>query len=218
MTNKDIFKLWAPINAKWTDWVRPVAFIELNHLTEINFHHKFEIPNINYIDELASNTAYIIDLPSYDGIMEGLGFARLGYRPIPLYNGTNPQSNAMALVDNKGIQDALVWGALQLEKMEINENALPVFLVDSNRLLRFKMNSSVYDNSWDLYDQDLPSYEYFLKNGIDRIVVRGEALQRDLKRILYKFQKNGISILLTNGYEKTKKIHIRKPPRKDKFH
>ena len=27
MTNKECYRIWAPIGKKWTDWVRPVPFI-----------------------------------------------------------------------------------------------------------------------------------------------------------------------------------------------
>ena len=27
MNAKEVYKLWAPFNKKWTDWVRPVPFI-----------------------------------------------------------------------------------------------------------------------------------------------------------------------------------------------
>ena len=217
MMDKEIFKIWAPTNAKWVDWVRPVPFIGI---TEEQTKHafNFQLPTIDYIDEKRIDTAYIVDLPNYESIIEGISLAKLGYRPIPLYNGTNQQTDSMSLVDNRGIQNALIWGTVQLRETEINNDALPVFLLDSNRVHRFKSNVSVYDNSWDIYDQDIPSPEYFIKNGISRVVVRGDKIQRDLARILYNFQKKGISIFFTNGLEIPKEVRIKKPPRKDKLH
>ena len=218
MNDKDIFKLWAPLNTKWVDWVRPVPFIGISTIQQTNIPHKYEIPTINYIDKTVKDTAYIMDLPGYESIVEGMGLAELGFRPIPLYNGTIPQPKAMALVDNSGIQEVLIWGTSVLEKLNIPSDALPVFLLDSNRLLRFKMQLSIFDNSWDIYDQDIPSCEYFRINGISKIVVRADKINRDLAKILYKFQRKGITIYLCNGYDKPKEYHIKKPPRKDKFH
>ena len=37
------------------------------------------------------------------------------------------------------------------EKLEIKEDAMPAFLTDRNRLQRYKMDVSVFDNSWDVY-------------------------------------------------------------------
>lgn len=216
MTGKDIFKIWAPVGAKWVDWVRPVPFVAINEYMKSYEIYDFIISNINYLSEIPENTAIIIDLPGCDSIKEGLAIAKLGFRPIPIYNGTNEQEGAMATVDNHAIEIGLIKGAIELEKLKISDVAPPVFLLDSNRTNRFKMDISVFDNSWDIYDQDIPSAEYFLKNGINKIIVRGELIQKDLSKILYKFQKEAIKILFTNGYEEPKEVMIKKPICKEK--
>ena len=201
MTGRDIFKIWAPAGARWAEWVRPVHFVAIDNVKQVNRVCNFTIPNITYINELKADTAVILDIPGHDGIEEGLALAKLGFRPIPLYNGTNEQQGAMALVDNHTIRIALIWGALELKKLNIADNAPPVFLLDSNRTHRFKMNVSVFDNSWDLYSQDMPSYDYFLEKGINKIIVKGETIQKDLAKLLSNYQKKGIKILFTNGYD-----------------
>lgn len=216
MTGKDVFKIWAPIGAKWVDWVRPVPFIAINDDFKMYEVCNFTISKINYINELHEDTAIIVDLPGCDSIKEGLGLAKIGFRPIPIYNGTNEQHGALATVDNHVIEIGLIRGALELKKIKISNNAPPIFLLDSNRMHRFKMDISIFDNSWDIYAHDIPSEEYFLKNGINKIIVRGECIQKDLKKILYKFQKKGIKIFFTNGYEEPKAVKIKKPLRKDK--
>ena len=75
---------------------------------------------------------------------------------------------------------------------------------------RFKMNLSVFDNSWDIYPQDIPSKEYFIQNGINKIIIRSEEIRIDLNKILYDYQNAGIKIFFTNGYEKPKEIKIKK--------
>lgn len=218
MTGKELFRIWAPVHKKWVDWVRPVVFVGMDDFNEAEKQHQFTIPTIDYIEEYDKHTAIIADLPGHEGVLEGLGLAKLGYRPIPLYNGTIEQANAKSLVSNKEIQKALNYGAAMLQDISLEQDAAPAFLLDSNRIFRFKTEISIFDNSWDLYDQDIPSPEYFIRNGIDRIIVRSEKISRDLQKILYKFQKKGIAILLANGYEQPQKFRIRKPPRKDKFH
>lgn len=121
----------------------------------------------------------------------------------------------MPTVNNHAIEIGLIQGASELKKMKIEENAPPAFLLDSNRMNRLKMNVSVFDNSWDIYDQDLPTAEYFIKNDINKIIVRGEKLNKDLKRILYKFQKKKIKIFFTNGYETPKEVYIKKPSKRE---
>ena len=178
MTGKEIFRIWAPAGSKWIDWVRPVPFIAINDRSRIYPAVNLTIPSINYLGKVQENTAIILDLPGCDSIKEGIALAGLGFRPIPLYNGANEQQGAMALVNNHAIESALIWGATELEKLKITSNATPVFLLDSNRTHRFKVSVSVFDNSWDLYDQDMPSAEYFIKNGINRIIVRGSITKR----------------------------------------
>ena len=210
MDRRDVFKIWAPLGAKWVDWVRPVPFIEINNEFKNYEYSDFINLNINYINEIHKDTAIIVDLPGNNSINEGLALAKIGYRPIPIYNGTNEQEGAMPTTDNREIQKGLFYGAMELKKMELSIDASPVFLLDKNRTNRFKMDNSVFDNSWDIYDQDMPSVEYFLKNGIKKIIVRGAFVQKDLRVILYKFQKKGIQIFLTNGYEKPSRIIIRR--------
>lgn len=208
MTNKDIYKIWAPKGARWVDWVRPVPFIGIGKKAKIYEVGDFSIPNITYINQMQKDMAIIVDLDENNSIKEGLALAKLGYRPIPIYNGTSAQEGAMATVNNDAIQIGLIKGAAKLEKIKIDKNAPPVFLLDSNRMNQYKMNESVFDNSWDIYHQDLPTSEYFLKNGINKILIVGNVFQKDLKKILYKFQKENIKILFTTRQEEIKEVHI----------
>lgn len=214
MLGKDIYKIWAPSEAKWIQWIRPVPFVQMKDKLENNEFCNFTITNIHYIKRKPMNTAIIVDLPSYNSIKEGIALAKLGFRPIPLYNGTNEQPGAMPVIDNHPIEMGLIWGALELEKIKIENDAPPVFLLDSNRTHQFKMDVSVFDNSWDIYDQDMPSAEYFFKNDIHKIIVRGEKIQKDLRKILYKFQKKKIKILFTDGYKEPEEIVVKKTPHK----
>lgn len=225
MTGKDIYKIWAPEGAKWVEWVRPVPFIGITDDLGKYQVDDFTIPKINSIQEpienifsaikdFTKNTAIIIDLPGNNSIKEGIAITKLGFRPIPIYNGTDEQEGAMATVNNKVIKIGLVKGALELTKIQMDKNAPPAFLLDSNRMNRYKMNESVFDNSWDIYAQDIPSAEYFLKNDINKIIIIGKIIHKDLKIILYPFQQKGISIYLTNGYEQPQKIILKKPHNK----
>jgi len=190
----------------WTDWVRPVPFIYIDTSICAERIYNFFVPDIDYISKILVDTAIIVDSPEYEGVEEGVALARIGYRPVPLYNGTTEQDNAMALVDNSIISTALRSGASELIKLNIADDAPPAFLLDSNRMHRYKMDISLYDNSWDIYPQDLPSASYFIKNGINKIIVKSEKIQKDLKKILYGFQKKGMTIYFTSGYDCPEKI------------
>ena len=170
----------------------------------------FDIPKINYINELKENVAIIADLPEHYSINEGIALAKLGYRPIPVFNGTAETKGAKATVNNHAVEVGLIFGGIELQKIELKKDASPVFLTDSNRLNRHKLDISIFDNSWDLYHQDLPSAEYFLKNGIDKIIVRGNRFNKDLNKILYRHQEKGMKIYFTDGYNVPEEIKLKK--------
>ena len=215
MNNKEIYKIWAPTGEKWVDWVRPVPFILINEKLTTDEVYDFSIPNIYYMNELDSKTAFFIDTQGYSGIKEGIALAKIGYRPIPVYNGTCEPKGSAANVNCIGISFALVWGANQLKNIEIKKDAMPAFLLDSNRMSFIRKDVSVFDNSWDLYHQDVPSGKYLKENGIEKILVKGERFNRDLKRVLYNYQKVGIKIFYTDGYSEAKLVKLRRPAKKD---
>lgn len=216
MIVKDIYKIWAPFGKKWVDWVRPVPFVEMSSYSKVYSHSDFSVPKVSYLEPDCKNTAIIVDLPGEESVLEGLALAGEGFRPIPIYNGTAEQKDSRATVDNQSASVALAIGAAVLAKIPIKDDALPAFLTDRNRLQRYKMDVSVFDNSWDVYPQDLPSAEYLANNGICRVIVVGESVAKDLKKILYEYQKRNIEIYLTNRYEVPKKVKIPRPFFKDK--
>lgn len=210
MTGKEVYKIWAPFECKWADWVRPVPFVQIDDEDfKIYRNGNFDIPKINYLNELKEDTAIIVDLSEHYSINEGIALSRLGYRPIPVFNGTAQTKGARATVDNHAVESGLIFGGIELQKIELKQDAPPVFLTDSNRLNRYKLDISIFDNSWDLYHQDLPSAEYFLKNGIDKVIVRGNKFNKDLKKILYRHQEKGMKIYFTEGYEEPKEVKLK---------
>ena len=106
---------------------------------------------------------------------------------------------------------ALVEGVKVVRELEFAEDALPVFMLDSNRLHRHRIDVTVFDNSWDIYAHDMPSADYFIKNNIHKIVVVGDFIGRDLRKILYGFQKKKLEIWFAKDDNEPKKIKVRKP-------
>ena len=215
IASKEVYKIWAPAGAKWVDWVRPVPFVGLNDNFNKYQFSNFNVSQIFYLEEIEKDTAIIVDLPGYESVEDGIALAKMGYRPIPVFNGTNEQNNSLATTDNHAVGFGLLCGAKELKNIEIPVDATPVFLLDTNRLSRHKMSISVFDNSWDIYYQDMPSAEYFLKNGVKKIIVRSKKIEKDLSKILYKYQQKGITIMHTQGLEKAEKVKIKKPAKKD---
>ena len=209
MTNKDIFKIWAPVGKRWVDWVRPVPFVAMQQYKMMKFTpSNLTLPCLECLDKNDTSTAIIVDLPGAQSVEAGILLAQQhGYRPIPIYNGVMEQKGSRATTDNHSIFNALVWGASILSNMELRDNAGPVFLTDTNRLQSYKMDCSIFDNSWDVYPQDLPSEDYFLKNGITKIlIISNKAISKDLKAIFAEYPKKKIQIFWTDGYQEPKQI------------
>lgn len=209
MRGKEIYKIYAPNGAKWIDWVRPVPFVAID-----TYNRK---PIANFLDREAmflkkyqQDTAIFIDLPGKESIELGIGLAHIGYRPIPVFNGTDEQQGSQATTNTYLIESYLINGSQKLKNIELKNDANPVFLLDSHRTNRYRAKESIFDNSWDLYKQDIPSAEYFKQNGITKIIVVGETIQRDLKKIFLKFQEKGIDIYITDGYTLPKKVKLTK--------
>ncbi len=231
MTAKEVYKIWAPTGKKWVDWVRPVPFVGIGQyqkaygiinqaLPSIQFLNQTENDELNTIlgingweKEYLEHTAIIVDMSGDQSVGYGVALAGYGFRPIPVYNGTLEQQGARATVDNQSVGMALELMAKELQKIDIADDARPAFLLDRNRLNRYKLEDSVYDNSWDVYPQDLPSPEYLLDSGIESIlVIGGRKISRDVKKILVAHQKKGLKIFHTDGYEKPRMQLVWKMP------
>lgn len=209
--NKELYKIWAPAGKRWVDWVRPVPFVEIDRYTKGYSVSTSHIPPVPFLKDAPKDTAIVVDLPGAGGVLEGIALARLGFRPIPIYNGTLEQAGARATVDNQSAGEALKGAAPLLAELELPSDAPPAFLTDRHRLQRYKMLVSLFDNSWDVYPQDLPTGEYLKGKGIWKVIVVGNSLAKDLKKIMYTYQKKGLEIYVTKGYEEPKIIKIHKP-------
>ena len=213
MLGKDIYKCWYKENNKWCKWIKPTLFVDLDNqiLKDVV---DYEIPHIYYIDKLRDDTAIIIDEDGDTSIKEGLALMNFGYILVPLFNSPYPLPNSKSLVSNLSIATLLIWGGTILKDKTVSDFAPPVFLLDKNRLNRYHKDKSIFDNSYDIYSQDLPSSNYFKNNGIKNIILKSDKINPDLNEILNKYRKNGLNILYTNGYETPKKAKLKKALKK----
>ena len=213
MLGKDIYKCWYKENNKWCKWIKPTLFVDLDNqiLKDVV---DYEIPHIYYIDKLRDDTAIIIDEDGDTSIKEGLALMNFGYVLVPLFNSPYPLPNSKSLVSNLSIATLLIWGGTILKDKTVSDVAPPVFLLDKNRLNRYHKDKSIFDNSYDIYSQDLPSSNYFKNNCIKNIILKSDKINPDLNEILNKYRKNGLNILYTNGYETPKKAKLKKALKK----
>lgn len=209
MIGKEIYKIFAPADAKWVEWVRPVPFIAIdtyNRTPAIDWQDRKAI----FIENYQSDTAIFIDLPGKEAIELSIDLAYKGYRPIPLFNGTDEQNGAQATTDTYLIESSLINGAKKLKDIHLKNDANPAFLLDYFRTNRYRAKESIFDNSWDLYKQDIPSAQYFKGNGINKIIIVSKEIQKDLKKIFLNFQDNDIKLYFTEGYLPAKNIVLHK--------
>ena len=204
--NMAVYKIWAPDDALWTQWAKPVLFMN----TSMSYYRIFEIPKINWISAANKNTMIIVDLPGISGVYESLALARLGYRPVPLYNGVDGPSGSFEIINVRGIVAEISAGANMLAQLSIRPDAPPAFMLDSNRMKGRGKTPRTYDNRWCVFPQDMPSASFLLKNSIDRIIVRSEFIQNDLSHILCRYQEQGIKIYLCD-YWRFREIIVSKP-------
>lgn len=215
MIGKEIYKIYAPKGAKWTEWIRPVPFIAIdiyNRKPATDWLDRKEI----FLEQYKSDTAIFVDMPGKESIELGISLAKIGYRPIPLFNGTDEQELSQAIVDTYIVESYLINGSEKLKNIQLKNDANPVFLLDSLRTNIYRANESIFDNSWDLYKQDIPTAKYFKENGINKIIVVGDTIQKDLRKIFFEFQNQGIEFYITDGYTYIEKYTLKKTL-KEKF-
>lgn len=206
-SNLETYKIWAPDGSIWTQWAKPVLFIR-----EPDFPGGFdlEIPDIEWNRNVDIGTMIIVDLPGHRGVLEALALARLGYRPVPLYNGVSPQHSGIVNVND--IVKALYKGADYLATYYILPDAPPVFMLDYNRMTGNGKEPGKFDNRWCVFPQDMPSAAFLLKQGINKVIVRSNTIQNDLSHILCRYKEAGIEICICRG-EEVKEVPVVKPSR-----
>lgn len=188
-----VYQAWTPPDAFWAQWVKPVLFANPNiaRFRETTYQSQSDWRSIP-----RSGAALILDLPGSAGVFEGLALARLGFLPVPLYNGVNDNSGSMA-VDVRPIVHALFKGAAQLRQYPLPPNAPPVFLLDASRMNGSSgRHAGLFDNRWCVFPQDMPSASVFLQRGIRKIIVRSnsERIRADLAHVLRRYQEQGLEI------------------------
>ncbi len=203
-----LYKIWAPDNAAWSEWAKPVLFAGLSSRQSA----MPELPEAAWAKQLGVSAAVIVDLPGENGVAEGVVLANVGFRPVPLYNGVKGPDTAM-LVDVRGIISALCEGAKILHKAKLLNSAPPAFLLDSNRMKVLDKMPGKFDNRWCIFPQDMPSAAYLAAHGISKVIVRSDKIRDDLSHILYRYQEQRLQIFLCDETGMVKKVTVKRPSR-----
>lgn len=213
MTPQELYALWAPADSIWSPWVLPVPFAQL---ICVSTEEPLELPHF-HLDWLSRGTgdmALMVDLPGEAAIHYGLAALGLGFRPVPVIDGSpgpgdsvvtglpkhgNPPPPSDVAVDMRGLLRALCQGAKYLQRASVRNDAPPAFLLDAKRMETAAEGlEGAYDNRWMTFPQDFPSGRFLLEHGMRKLVlVHGgyaKQPQDDLAHVLLRWQEAGVAI------------------------
>ena len=212
-TKEFIYETWAPPGGLWSGWTKPVLFARMDYPPPETMTPEIPEPP-EWLPPAAERAALVLDLPAEVGVKLGLAAARLGYRPVPLYNAvpfpTIPQYEALlyyremrfsaAMVNVLPIMVALWNGTQELDKMQIPADAPPAFLLDADRGAGcMEPYPGQFDNRSISFTTDFPSANFLRAHNISRAVLvqnSGDKPQVDLSHTLRRWQEGGLPILL----------------------
>jgi hypothetical protein len=210
MDKDEIYRIWAPPDAPWSRWVKPVLFSFIDSRFDVRQ------PAITQFSTdwapRPGQVVLIVDLPGEDGLVWGLQLARLGYRPIPLYNALpfppsekmSPATRPECTVDVVPILTALYRETAALKEIHLAADAPPVFLLDAGRsIARKDPEPGVFDNRSVCFSTDFPSAEFLSSRQITQAIIlqRGSDVAGDLLLVLLEWQKAGIQLLRKDPME-----------------
>jgi hypothetical protein len=204
MTRSEIFDVWAPADALWSAWAKPVLFAHLGPPPVLPQSPEIGLDWAHRVD---GESAVVVDLPGASSVAVGLHPAQLGYRPVPLYNACPSPDTAAApgltIVDMEPIMAALAGGTERLSRLMLPPTAPPAFLLDDRRRYGSTVAPApgVFDNRSVSLPTDFPSASRLLAHGIRRVVLvqeRSTDPQEDLAHTLVRWQEAGMEILAVN--------------------
>jgi hypothetical protein len=191
ITSEDAFAVWAPDGVLWSDWAKPAPFAHAGGILVNDAIDESVLPRLPL--GLDSRAAVIVDLAGADAVWAGLALADHGFRPVPLFNGTDGPS---PVVDVAPLVEALGRGAERLRMRQLSPEAAPAFLLDSRRRSGTP-RPGMYDNRWVVLPQDFPSGTLLASRGIrDATVLQhgSPLIPEDLAHVLRRWQEQGIRL------------------------
>ncbi len=202
MLARETFFIWAPPEAVWSPWAKPVLFSDLAEMPNGIPGGVPPLPSeeVPWLSVFGSRTAFVVDLAGEAAIIRGLQLAQHGYRPVPLFNTSRAGSE---VVPTREIIAGLHTGRGVLSSLHLPVTAPPAFLLDSGRLPhRMAVSPGNYDNRWVVLPQDFPSGGRLRKQGIDTVLLwqmSGTQPLDDLAHVLRRWQEAGLRVFVKCG-------------------
>lgn len=213
MRGAELFDSWAPPEAVWSEWVKPLLFAEWD-----DRRPAAPPPTSPPLPEPPlgqdPGTAAIVDLPGDHAVLAGIALARRGYRPVPLFNGAHHPS---AILDVAPIMDGLARGAEELRRLRLAPEAPPAFLLDARRTAPVAAEPGRFDNRWLAFPQDFPSAALLASRGIRRVALiaePGKEVAADLAHVLLRYKQGGLELAAVDpsGSGLPRPLEVKEPP------
>jgi hypothetical protein len=210
MDKAEVYSIWAPADAVWSPWVKPVVFAWAESAPPAQPGMLgIAQDDLTYLPRATDRSIVIVDLPGALSLLCGLELAKRGFRPVPLYNGIpgpTPESQAsLDLGEDEVAVDvrpiiSLIWhNSAWLKNINLPIDAPPTFLLDSKRSPIFiARNTKVFDNRWLLFPEDVPSAEFLHEQTLRRVIIiqAGRRVRSDLRKVLLNWQDQRLALYL----------------------
>ena len=217
VTKEEIYDIWRPEKSVWTAWAKPVLF---SFLSDAELSASINPLDVHrWIPAFEPWTAIVADLPGVEGVRVGLELARVGYRPVPIYNAcpfppypldagvltilsADPLPVGTA-VDMQSIMRAISASTETLRNCNLADDAPPVFLLDKNRKGRGRPDYGWFDNRSFVTVADFPSADFLTQHEVSNVVVlQNECkVDADLFGVLLEWQEGGIQLKCQEAWQ-----------------
>jgi hypothetical protein len=204
---KEIYDCWAPMDARWSRWVKPVLFASADDV----FTYLLPRPPLWTVDDLfaavrstpvatspyrvpneSNDLAVVIDLPGTESLVAGIALVDLGFRPVPLYNAVPA---ADAVVEMRPLAEMLASPPAALRRL--SPEAPPAFLLDHRRRGEGALlQPAILDNRSTCSLADFPSADTLRAAGLSRVLVvqPGTHVAVDLQPTLQAWQTGDLTV------------------------
>lgn len=190
-----LFEIWAPSRGVFSAWAKPLLFAQMDEGQIVRPATDRAASAQPWAARLDGRTAVVLDLPGEASVWHGAALGEAGYRPVPLFNGSDGQQPA---VEVRSIMLALQHAAGQVERASIADDAPPAFMLDGRRCdPSVRPGAGWFDNRWVVFPQDFPSGRLLRSRGVERALLvreQGRRLGDDLREVLARWGKDGVEL------------------------
>lgn len=199
MDARSLYEIWAPPNALWSPWAKPVLFA---HIPLAGKQPAAVPPQTQYPPNVpkphGGRFSWIYQVSTRSSSAwssHASGFDRCRcLTPVRPRQGFLMPRRVPEVVPVTPMLSALIEGAVRLELAGLAEDAAQAFLLDANRLGgQNPIDPGWFDNRSVLFATDLPSAKFLFEHRITSVqVIHRGALAEDLLDVLRDWNRQGM--------------------------